>query len=67
MSAIATARARLRGAVGEAVQVDADLHVERVLGELVRLRATDLSEDLKSRAAALASTDGTRRLRVEGA
>jgi hypothetical protein len=42
-------------------------HADAIYREVLRRTAPDLSRDLKNRGAALASSDGTRRLQAEGA
>lgn len=61
-----TLRERLRSAVGPcAPGIDPDRVVELVAERVEMTRAEKLAEDLQARAAALASSDGTRRLSTE--
>lgn len=63
--AAVTARQRIRAAVGSCAGVDPDEHAERVLARVLQVRAPDLAEDQKARAATLAREDGTLRLVTE--
>lgn len=59
-------RERIAAATGPCVGFSRELHADLVTAAVLRVRLPDLTEDLQSRAAALARQDGTRRLRVKG-
>lgn len=61
-------RDRIAAATGPCVGFDRDLHMDLVAERVAHVRRqTRLHDHLTSRAAALASADGTRRLQVKGA
>lgn len=63
-----TTRDRIAAATGPCVGLERDRHIDLVAAQVARARREpQLATHLQSRAAALASTDKTRRLRVRGA